>query len=161
MDSTQFHTTCCRSIMTKPQQPVPFQSRVNGYCSKCPADLPLRVPFTNQSQQELKMPIYEYRCEKCGKEFEEWQKFSDPVVDKCPTCGGKSRKLISRSTFALKGTGWYVTDYGRKDSSSSTQTPPKECSSETETSETKTTSSDAGQRSRTKRENTSEDSLRR
>lgn len=86
------------------------------------------------------MPIYEYRCEKCGKEFEKWQKFSDPVVDKCPTCAGKSRRLISQSTFVLKGTGWYVTDYGRNDSSSSGQTPPKkECSSET-----KTSSADAG-----------------
>ena len=65
------------------------------------------------------MPIYEYQCEKCGNEFEKWQKFSDPVVDKCSTCGGKSRRLISQSTFVLKGTGWYVTDYGRKDNSPS------------------------------------------
>lgn len=62
------------------------------------------------------MPIYEYRCNKCGKEFEEWQKFSDPPVESCPECGGKSSRLISHSSFVLKGTGWYVTDYGRKDS---------------------------------------------
>ncbi len=86
------------------------------------------------------MPIYEYQCERCGKEFEKCQKFSNPVVDKCPTCGGKSRRLISQSTFVLKGTGWYVTDYGRKDSSSSGPTQPnKECAAET-----KTSSSDAG-----------------
>jgi putative FmdB family regulatory protein len=59
------------------------------------------------------MPIYEYRCDKCGKEFEEWQKFSDPAVDVCSDCGGKARRLISQSSFVLKGTGWYVTDYGR------------------------------------------------
>jgi len=64
------------------------------------------------------MPIYEYRCEKCGKEFEEWQKFSDPPVDKCQDCGGQAHRLISQSTFVLKGTGWYVTDYARKGSSS-------------------------------------------
>ena len=91
-------------------------------------------------KERSKMPIYEYQCEICGNEFEKCQKFSDPVVDKCSTCGGKARRLISQSTFVLKGTGWYVTDYGRKDSSSSTQTPPqKECASET-----KTSSSDAG-----------------
>jgi len=65
------------------------------------------------------MPIYEYRCQKCGKEFEEWQKFSDPPVDACPDCGGSASRLISHSTFVLKGTGWYVTDYGRKDSGGS------------------------------------------
>jgi putative FmdB family regulatory protein len=86
------------------------------------------------------MPIYEYQCEMCGNGFEKWQKFSDPVVDKCPTCGGKSRRLISQSTFVLKGTGWYVTDYGRKDNGTSGLTPPKKESS----SETKTSSSDAG-----------------
>ena len=82
------------------------------------------------------MPIYEYQCEKCGKEFEKWQKFSDPVVDKCPTCGGKPWRLISQSTFVLKGTGWYVTDYRRKDNSpSAIQIPAKkECPSETKTS---------------------------
>jgi len=64
------------------------------------------------------MPIYEYCCRNCGKEFEEWQKFSDPVIDKCPDCGGKARRLISQSTFHLKGTGWYVTDYARKGSGS-------------------------------------------
>ena len=64
------------------------------------------------------MPIYEYRCEKCGNEFEEWQKFSDPAVDKCPKCGGKSDRLISDSTFVLKGSGWYLTDYARKDKNS-------------------------------------------
>ncbi len=91
------------------------------------------------------MPIYEYQCERCGNGFEKWQKFSEPVDDKCPTCEGKSRRLISQSTFVLKGTGWYVTDYGRKDSSSSTQTSPKkESASEAKTSEAKTSSSDAG-----------------
>ncbi len=65
------------------------------------------------------MPIYEYRCNTCGKEFEEWQKFSDPPVDSCPECGGKASRLISHSSFVLKGTGWYVTDYGRKDSGGS------------------------------------------
>jgi putative FmdB family regulatory protein len=71
------------------------------------------------------MPIYEYLCESCGKEFEEWQKFSDPVVDTCPDCGGHSRRLISHSTFHLKGTGWYVTDYGKGSSAAGKTTVTK------------------------------------
>lgn len=59
------------------------------------------------------MPIYEYRCQDCNHEFERMQKFSDPPVAVCPTCNGSVQKLISRSAFHLKGSGWYVTDYGR------------------------------------------------
>jgi putative FmdB family regulatory protein len=61
------------------------------------------------------MPLYEYECEN-GHRFEVIQKFSDPLVDKCPTCGSPVRKLISSPAFQFKGTGWYVTDYARKDS---------------------------------------------
>jgi len=59
------------------------------------------------------MPIYEYRCCDCGHQFELMQKFSDPPAETCPTCSGTVQKLISRSAFHLKGSGWYVTDYGR------------------------------------------------
>lgn len=62
------------------------------------------------------MPIYEYKCLKCNNEFEAVQKFSDSPVNKCPSCGGAVRKLISRSSFHLKGTGWYLTDYAKKNS---------------------------------------------
>ncbi len=61
------------------------------------------------------MPIYEYRCRACGCTFERMQKFSDPLVRKCPKCGkGGVEKLISRSAIKFEGTGWYVTDYARK-----------------------------------------------
>jgi putative FmdB family regulatory protein len=60
------------------------------------------------------VPIYEYECKKCGLEFEVIQGFSDKPVRKCETCGGKVRKLVSQSSFHLKGTGWYVTDYASK-----------------------------------------------
>jgi putative FmdB family regulatory protein len=90
------------------------------------------------------MPIYEYRCSKCGKEFEEWQKFSDPPVECCRECGGKTEKLISHSTFVLKGTGWYVTDYARKDGSSSPScAPKKESSAEGKSSDSGSSSTDA------------------
>src|SRR5512144_2302841 len=58
------------------------------------------------------MPIYEYRCEKCG-EFEYSQRITDPALQRCPTCKRKVRRLISNTSFQLKGSGWYVTDYAR------------------------------------------------
>lgn len=60
------------------------------------------------------MPIYEYECTKCGHQTEVWQRITDQSVTKCDRCKGKMRKLISQSSFHLKGTGWYVTDYASK-----------------------------------------------
>ncbi|MBN2492997.1 MAG: zinc ribbon domain-containing protein [Deltaproteobacteria bacterium] len=57
------------------------------------------------------MPIYEYECTRCGEIFEIMQSFSDKPPNKCKKCNGKLRKKISMSTFHLKGSGWYVTDY--------------------------------------------------
>jgi putative FmdB family regulatory protein len=59
------------------------------------------------------MPIYEYRCEKCGKVFEVLQRFSDDPVKIHEACGGEVEKLISQSAFQLKGSGWYQTDYAK------------------------------------------------
>lgn len=59
------------------------------------------------------MPIYEYDCQRCGT-FEATQRITDKPLTKCPTCKSKVRKLISNTSFQLKGTGWYVTDYARK-----------------------------------------------
>ncbi|MCE5194253.1 MAG: hypothetical protein LLF28_02175 [Nitrospiraceae bacterium] len=56
------------------------------------------------------MPIYEYECLKCGETHEILQKFSDKPLDVCSKCGGKVKKLISNTSFVLKGTGWYKTD---------------------------------------------------
>ena len=70
------------------------------------------------------MPIYEYECAKCDKIFEELQSFSDPDIKKCPHCkGGKVKKLISLSSFQLKGDGWYSTDYSRKPKVTHTSAP--------------------------------------
>lgn len=60
------------------------------------------------------MPIYEYTCDSCDEITEALQKVSDPPLEKCEYCGGRLSKKISNSTFILKGTGWYVTDYGGK-----------------------------------------------
>jgi putative FmdB family regulatory protein len=60
------------------------------------------------------MPIYEYECTKCGHQTEIWQRITDQGITKCERCKGKMRRLISQSSFHLKGTGWYVTDYASK-----------------------------------------------
>jgi putative FmdB family regulatory protein len=61
------------------------------------------------------MPIYEYECLQCGKNHEIIQKFSDAPLAACQDCGGEIRKLISNTSFVLKGSGWYVTDYASGD----------------------------------------------
>jgi putative FmdB family regulatory protein len=99
------------------------------------------------------MPIYEYKCEKCGEEFELFRSITSNGNPSCKFCDGPVKKLISRSSFHLKGTGWYVTDYaGKKPSgqedkkeasveSSSATTSKKADSGPKTTSET---SSDSG-----------------
>lgn len=93
------------------------------------------------------MPIYEYRCDRCGKEFEAWQKFSDAPIENCESCGGHTSKMISQSSFILKGSGWYVTDYGNKHTSSTCSTKSSandvstDSSSTSKPTETKSTSS--------------------
>jgi len=64
------------------------------------------------------MPIYEYRCQKCGKEYELFQKITDPAVNVCKLCNGPAKRMVSLSSFHLKGSGWYVSDYGGKKASS-------------------------------------------
>ncbi len=64
------------------------------------------------------MPLYEYQCKKCGHRFEKIQKFSDKPVKKCPECGGAVEQTISAPAVQFKGSGWYVTDYAKKGSSS-------------------------------------------
>lgn len=57
------------------------------------------------------MPIYEYECEQCKKHHEIMQKITDGPLSQCPMCGGTLRKMISNTSFVLKGSGWYATDY--------------------------------------------------
>ncbi len=66
------------------------------------------------------MPIYEYRCSKCKNVHEIWQKITDRPETSCPTprCKGRLERMISSTGFALKGSGWYKTDYAGGGSSS-------------------------------------------
>lgn len=83
------------------------------------------------------MPIYEYECLKCGRTIEAMQKFSDAQLSECAECGGRLRKLISNTSFVLKGTGWYKTDYAGKGSGSGSEgkksSAGKEAKSSTDT----------------------------
>src|SRR5262245_6987401 len=83
------------------------------------------------------MPIYEYECGKCGQTIEVIQKMSDKPLKKHQGCGGSLTKLISAAGFQFKGTGWYVTDYARKES----KTESKETK---ETKDSKETTSSNG-----------------
>jgi len=95
------------------------------------------------------MPIYEYECTKCGNIEEALQKFSDKPLTRCAHCKGKLTKLVSQSTFHLKGSGWYVTDYANKSKDSakdSTKDSAKPSKTETQSksAESKTSGSGSG-----------------
>ncbi|MGH8638790.1 MAG: FmdB family zinc ribbon protein [Burkholderiales bacterium] len=62
------------------------------------------------------MPLYEYQCDACSHRFERIQKFSDPPIETCPSCGGTVKKLLSSPAIQFKGSGWYITDYAKKGS---------------------------------------------
>jgi putative FmdB family regulatory protein len=88
------------------------------------------------------MPLYEYQCDACGREFELIRKFSDPPLEKCPHCGGTVRKLFSSPAIQFKGSGFYITDYAKKD-----QTAPASGDSKSEPA-----SKDSGEKSGEKSE---------
>lgn len=75
------------------------------------------------------MPIYQYVCEKCGSHIEVIQKVGDAPPKRCQKCRGKLEKVISRTSFKLKGSGWYQTDYSKKADSSSVDKSEKKSDS--------------------------------
>ncbi|HUB78422.1 MAG TPA: FmdB family zinc ribbon protein [Bryobacteraceae bacterium] len=92
------------------------------------------------------MPLYEYRCHKCGQTFEVRQRFADEPLTVHEGCGGEVEKLLSPPALQFKGTGWYVTDYGRNGSSSpdhKSNGKPAEKKTEPAKSETKSESAAA------------------
>src|SRR5216684_2320409 len=66
------------------------------------------------------LPLYEYKCLKCGKKTEKIESVSGPFLKKCPHCGGKMERVQSAPAIQFKGSGWYVTDYAGKTSAKET-----------------------------------------
>ncbi len=84
------------------------------------------------------MPTYEYKCKQCGHHFDAFQKISDEPLTECPRCGGEVVRVITGGTgLIFKGSGFYLTDYARKNSSSASKngSSQKESSSSTGKSE--------------------------
>lgn len=71
------------------------------------------------------MPIYEYKCEKCGIEHEVMQKMTEKPLTVCKSCGGSLKKMMSSTSFVLKGSGWYMTDYADKTKKNSKEEAPE------------------------------------
>lgn len=100
------------------------------------------------------MPLYEYQCRKCKHRFEKIQKFSDPLVKKCPECGGPVEQMLSAPAVQFKGSGWYVTDYARKGSSGSSESKSSS-SSEKDGGASKSTEKSDSKKTETKSESKS------
>lgn len=76
------------------------------------------------------MPLYEYRCLKCDRHTDKIENVNGPHLKKCPHCGGKVESVLTAPAIQFKGSGWYVTDYGRKTSGGDGQKSEKSEKSE-------------------------------
>lgn len=103
------------------------------------------------------MPLYEYKCQKCGELVEAIQKLNDPPYSICPHCGGDLKKLISAPAIQFKGSGFYLTDYGRSGSDSAKKTAT-EGSSAKESSSKESSSRESSSKESSSKEGSSKDS---
>ena len=98
------------------------------------------------------MPLYEYKCHRCGKNFEVRQSFSDDPLALHQECGGEVERLISVPSIRFKGTGWYVTDYGKKSGSSGANGSNGKSESKTESSKSEGSTSESSKSESSKSE---------
>jgi putative FmdB family regulatory protein len=82
------------------------------------------------SRRRHELPLYEYRCLKCDRHTDKIENLNGPHLKKCPHCGGKVESVITAPAIQFKGSGWYVTDYGRKNSGGDAQKSEKSEKSE-------------------------------
>jgi putative FmdB family regulatory protein len=114
------------------------------------------------------MPLYEYKCHRCNKTFEVRQKFADEPLKVHEECGGEAERLISVPSLQFKGTGWYVTDYGRggklpapngsNGKSESKSESSKSESSKSESSKSESSKSESGKSDSSKSESSKSES---
>ena len=131
----------CRAEVRRQKTPMNQDRGTSALTSACAHCYNERL-----SGQEVTLPLYEYRCEKCGSRIEKIQKFSDAPLTVCEKCGGALARLLSAPAIQFKGTGFYITDYARKSSageSSSTKKSTSSSSTESSSSKSKPTDSKA------------------
>jgi len=104
------------------------------------------------------MPLYEYKCKKCGHQFEKIQKYSDRMVKKCPDCGGRVEQMITAPAVQFKGTGWYVTDYAKKSSGLSSSDSSSKDSKKDDKSKSDSASKDTSSKESSSKESSSKES---
>ena len=106
------------------------------------------------------MPLYEFECESCHRRFERIQKFSDASPETCPHCGkGPIRKLMSTPAIQFKGSGFYITDYGKREQSSPSDSKDSNSASVTKDKDTsKSTTSESSKPETTKAESSKSES---
>jgi putative FmdB family regulatory protein len=103
------------------------------------------------------VPLYEYKCLKCGRKTEKIENMAGPHLKKCPHCGGKVEALFSAPAIQFKGSGWYVTDYGGKKSGSDSgkeEKPATESKDSKDSSKDSTTKESSAKDSGTKEKKT-------
>ena len=90
------------------------------------------IIFFTKCKGDNVLPIYEYQCTNCGRTVEAMQKITDEPLQQCPSCKGKLRRLISLTSFQLKGNGWYATDYKNTGKKDKREKPPEKLSEKKE-----------------------------
>ncbi|MGB8786144.1 MAG: FmdB family zinc ribbon protein [Candidatus Acidiferrales bacterium] len=91
-------------------------ARDGGHAAGCSRG---KILFSGPDGKEFCLPLFEYKCPKCGHQFEKIEAFSASKTKKCPKCGGKATRMAAAPAIQFKGSGWYVTDYAGKNSAAS------------------------------------------
>jgi putative FmdB family regulatory protein len=109
-------------------------------------------------KRRVSVPLYEYKCLKCGRKTEKIENVDGPHLKKCPHCGGKVEALFSAPAIQFKGSGWYVTDYGGKKSSGDSAKEEKAATESKESKESKEPVKDSGGKESAAKDSESKDS---